>query len=790
MKSTSLTKKMMILVLIVNTFCAALFLVVAQFIVMKGFVNTERADATDRMHLILRTLHVDLSQLAQAESGYSVWNDTYAFVTNAHGQQWNASYLADNYPSSTFTENRFNVILLVNQKNQVVYQGGFDLHSDRFVPVPKDLIAYIRRRVPELLHFKNGYQSKQGILTIGTHPLLISAAPIVKSNDSGPLAGTMIVGRDFNSTFLSELSYDTELKIQMDTKPNPSAPTDAHFISSRSLSYKQWLVDVGPSRSIANALLYGVNGKPSVLLQVDNNPQIYLTAHQTVIRFAWFALIVSLVLSGLGLWVLDRNVFRRLRAFRHELQTRHAEGNLFLPITVSRNDEIGLIAKEFNNVMESLEASQRTIIHQAMYDHLTGLCNRRCFMDHVTTLLSENNGRSSRRFAVLFIDLDRFKYINDSLGHDIGDEVLKVISQRISTSVGTGDIVSRFGGDEFVVLRPMIRESRDATDVCDRILQAVQEKMNCKGYEFYLTASIGISIYPLSGHDLISLIKSADSAMYEAKRLGKNRWSIHMPSLQDQVYSRFQLENDLRRALNNEEELYLEYQPQVDVQNGTVVGAEALLRWKHATLGMISPMDFIPMAEEAGLIVELGQFVLQLACRQIKDWEIQAKRVVPIGINVSQIELAQPDFVERFMSVLSEHDIAPSLINVEVTETALMKDEEETRKRLVDLRSRGVQIMIDDFGKGYNSLGVLRQLPIDVMKIDQMFVSNIHANISDKSVFSALVSLGHANGLEVLAEGVEFAEQLSVVQQEDCNEYQGYLFSPPIPPERFAEQYL
>lgn len=425
----------------------------------------------------------------------------------------------------------------------------------------------------------------------------------------------------------------------------------------------------------------------------------------------------------------------------------------------------------------------------AHYDDLTGLSNRR----HLTRISSDilsNATESHQRFAVLFIDLDRFKNINDSLGHDVGDEVLKVISQRISESIRQQDIVARFGGDEFVALMPVIEQTSDATRVAECILERVQERIVCDGYEFYLTASIGIAVYPVSGDSVISIFKSADTAMYEAKRLGKNRWYVHLPSVQEQMYSRFQLENDLRKAIMETQDLYLEYQPQADVESGSIVGAEALIRWHHPSIGVIPPMEFIPIAEEAGLIVELGQFVLKSVCTQIKEWEAICMHPVPIGINVSQTELAQPDFVDRFKLTLEDFAVLPSRICVEITETALMKDEEQVREKLKQLRDYGVRVMLDDFGKGYNSLGILRQLPVDVMKIDSVFVRDIHKSVTERSILSALVTLAHANELGVVAEGVELAEQLSALRQENCDEYQGFFFSPPMPAEKFGQKHL
>ncbi len=479
---------------------------------------------------------------------------------------------------------------------------------------------------------------------------------------------------------------------------------------------------------------------------------------------------VGKVLFG-GVWVSDT-------------QIEHAVHLIWLLVITTP-----LIFALFIRQLRKETAYSKQIWNLAHYDELTGICNRRHLMKVLNAVITKAQN-SQHRFAVLFIDLDRFKNINDSLGHEIGDEILKIVSQRILKSLRSDDVVARFGGDEFVVVMPTIVETSDAIQVAERILKHVQEKVVCDGYEFFLTATIGIAVYPTSGDSVTLMLKNADVAMYEAKRLGKNRWYLHLPSIQDQMYSRFQLENDLRKAIMSKQDLYLEYQPQVNVQSGLVVGTEALLRWKHPAFGIIPPMEFIPIAEETGLIVDLGKFVLQMVCDQITDWCMQGKNIVPVGVNVSQIELSEPNFKDHLISTLEAYGIPPSFICVEITETTLMKNAEHARDILKTLKNYGIRIMIDDFGQGYNSLGVLRQLPVDVMKIDCVFVRDIHTNIADMSIFSALVAVAHANDLSVIAEGVEHDEQLTILQHEQCDEYQGYLFSPPVLAEELVSRFL
>lgn len=442
-----------------------------------------------------------------------------------------------------------------------------------------------------------------------------------------------------------------------------------------------------------------------------------------------------------------------------------------------------------NRMIKQEKEHSKAIWNLAHYDELTGVRNRRHLMLILQGVLDSSRNVDGR-FAVLFIDLDRFKNINDSLGHDMGDEVLKRLSQMITESLPEDSVLARFGGDEFVVVMPKIGDTNDAMEVADRILHRVQEPVVVEGFEFLLTTSIGIAVFPTSGDSVTSILKSADAAMYEAKRLGKNRFYVHLPSIQNHLYSRYTLERDLRRAIHNKQELYMVFQPQVDVQSGWVAGTEALVRWNHPSLGDIPPTEFIPIVEEMGLMIDLGRFVLQMVCEQVRNWMLSGKRVLPVGINISQIELSEPDFAEHFFETLVQYDIPSSYICVEITETALMKDAVRARTILNKLREYGIRVLVDDFGQGYNSLALLRQIPVDVMKIDRTFVRDIHASAVELSVFSTLVSLAHSNEIEVIAEGVERDEQLSLVRSEGCDEYQGYLFSPPVLASVFAQKYL
>ena len=453
-----------------------------------------------------------------------------------------------------------------------------------------------------------------------------------------------------------------------------------------------------------------------------------------------------------------------------------------------RGDEVIGVYVMAKDITERWEAEEE-IWKLAHHDHLTGLPNRRFFSDQLARALRQAQ-EEERNLAVLFIDLDRFKNINDALGHDVGDEVLKIVSRRMSQCVRDQDILARFGGDEFAVLLPRIGHVKEAKEVAERILETIQEGINFDGYEFYLTSSIGIAVYPVSGESPMALLRNADTAMFSAKRHGKNQSQVHLPSMHEHAYKRFRLENDLRQALQGNEQLFLEYQPQVDVMDGTVVGAEALIRWHHPVIGLIPPDEFIPMAEGSGLIEPLGEYVLRRVCRQIQEWMRLGKESLPVAVNVSPVEMGQDRFVDRFRSILAELNIPPRLISIEITESTLMKNGQRTLKKLKELKALGIKIFVDDFGRGYSSLGFLKQFPVDVLKVDKIFVQEMDSNYEDASIVSAVITLAHSRQLKVIAEGVEREQQLAALRQSECDEYQGYFFSHSISPDLFAKRYL
>ena len=421
----------------------------------------------------------------------------------------------------------------------------------------------------------------------------------------------------------------------------------------------------------------------------------------------------------------------------------------------------------------------------AQLDALTGLPNRVHLNDRIAQAITGAH-RHSGRFAVLFLDLDHFKHINDSLGHPIGDKLLQSVAKRIVNCVRDSDTVSRQGGDEFVVLLSEITDAKNAALCAQKLLTMLRAPNFIGHHGLEISASIGISIYPDDGTDPETLIKTADTAMYQAKENGRNNYKFFEQEMNIRAVERQSIEEDLRGALERQE-FVLEYQPKVDLQTGAITGAEALIRWLHPQRGLVSPMMFVPVAEDSGMILPIGMWVRREACLQARAWQDAGLPPLPVAVNISVVEFRDQNFLESVRAILKETRLEPRCLELELTESVLMQHAEKTTVVLQQLKAMGVQLAVDDFGTGYSSLSYLRRFPIDALKIDRSFVREITTNPDDATIVSAVISMGRSLKQRVIAEGVETREQLAFLQNQHCGEGQGYYFSRPVPPQQFAK---
>lgn len=469
-----------------------------------------------------------------------------------------------------------------------------------------------------------------------------------------------------------------------------------------------------------------------------------------------------------------------------QLELQGPQGKLWYELSVSRKHVDPGLGPRFIVLARDIterKASEQRILNLAHYDSLTGLPNRALLADRMRVAI-QRAARQSARLAVLFVDLDRFKPINDSLGHDIGDQLLKAVAERMLVSVRSVDTVSRVGGDEFVVLLGEIETTEDAARVAEKLISALSQAYEIEGHELLVTASVGICIYPDNGTQPNVLLRNADASMYSAKEAGRNRYQFYSDDMTARAIERLSLEHDLRGAAQRGE-IFMVYQPQIELATRRIVGAEVLMRWRHPAHGLISPARFIPIAEDSGQILLIGEWILVEACRQARRWRDRDILDACVSVNVSAVQFRQSDFVRVVERALNESGISPNRLELELTESVVMQGVESTVQKLREVEALGVKVAIDDFGTGHSSLSYLRQFTVDRLKIDQSFVRDLPGNADAEAIAAAIVAMGLSLGLRIIAEGIETEAQAEFLQSILCKEGQGYLYARPMVADEF-----
>lgn len=632
------------------------------------------------------------------------------------------------------------------------------------------------------------YVARMGVM-FDRDIVIVDRHGLVVADTNGAAVGSIYINADIDMTML-----DGTPRVLVG--PDPSAPT---------LMSKQVVVPLQSDPSQP--------GSPTVGAIVLEYTGLYDTLMQEAVRgnsiTAFVALI--LILSGFAIAV------RTTRAIVWPLEqlqvavTAIASENYKVRVHVKTNDELGRLGAAFNKMAQDLGCSRAELInhvadlaranmmledgmkrqkkdaehirHLAYYDNLTELPNREMFGVALTRSLNHGK-RYNGRFAVLFLDLDRFKQINDTLGHDAGDLLLKEVSARLRHTLRISDTVARLGGDEFVVLVPELKDDAQADAVARKILGAISRPFLFPGQELRVTCSVGISRFPEDGTDEQMLMKHADIAMYQAKDAGKNGLAFYSAERNVNSFERLALESSLRRALEREE-LLLHYQPKKNFHTGQTAGMEVLLRWHHPELGMVSPTQFISVAEDTGMIVPIGKWVMRTACKQTMIWQASGLGGLVVAINVSPRQFGDDSFLSDVLAILAETGMNPKLLELEITESMIMQNAERGRALLNTLKGMGIRIAIDDFGTGYSSLATLKQFPIDTLKIDRSFIRDLETDAEDRGLTEAIISMAKTLHLHVVAEGVETVCQSDFLRTRGCDELQGFLFSKPLPPVEF-----
>ncbi|WP_321392605.1 EAL domain-containing protein [uncultured Desulfuromusa sp.] len=510
-----------------------------------------------------------------------------------------------------------------------------------------------------------------------------------------------------------------------------------------------------------------------------------------LIRYIYIGMAVFAVYSLLAFLMasrLQKLIFVPIKSLLQHIERVSRDKNYTLRVQKTSHDELGGLFDGFNEMLAEIEFrdqelrdSEANLEYLVNHDSLTKVANRLLFNDRLEHALARAK-RVKSRLAILFIDLDRFKIINDSLGHDTGDQVLCVLAERLGHLVRDADTLARNGGNQFVIILDQVKRSSDVGRYAQKLSREISKPFEVSGQNLHVTASIGVSLYPENGDDVDSLMKAADTAMCQGKEKGGNSYQFYSAEMNIDSCKSLLLENQLREALQ-EKQLLLFYQPQYELRTGQLIGFEALIRWQHPDLGLVSPLDFIPMAEDSGLIVPIGEWVLYTACKQMKSIQDRWKLPLGMAINLSPRQFLHSSLVQTVAEVLYRTKLKPRFLELEITESMVMGNIEQSIGKMNEFKKMGVQLAIDDFGTGYSSLEYLKKFPISKLKIDQSFVRELGHDANDTAIVNSVIALGKSMNLEVIAEGIETVEQLDLLRQEGCDQGQGYLFSQPLPVE-------
>lgn len=729
---------------------AALVLVVGVFyasraVLVRSFADIEVDAVRRNIERVRRALEAELRQLEVSTFDYAEWDDTYNHVSGRLPEFASASFTR-----ATLNTRRLDLVWMIDGKGRTVTALGIDDNEPGGVgPLPANVLSTLQQNLPLLRAQRRRSESSLKLLRIEDRALAFAATPILRSDGSGPSAGLLVFGRYFGKSEATHLTEMTQVPVEISFLDGLGSNSPATLPES----VREWVATTRGSGDLfvyprdsahldGHTVLADVLGSPLMLLSATVSRDALELGKRTVMGVigalvAGFAAVVITLLT-----ILNRTWRLRENAARQRLE------------------------------------QERKLSRLARRDVLTGLPNR-LHLQRLLPRLIARAGRDESKLALLYIDLDHFKNINDSLGHGIGDRLLESIAQRLRGSVAADDLVVRMGGDEFVVVTAGLPNVGVVDSIATRIRSELTQAVQIDGVPLSVAPSIGISVFPDDGTTPETLLKHADIALYQAKDRGRGKHLFFTTEMNARLSERLGIERALRKALDLGE-LSLEYQPSYDLRTAKPISFEALLRWRSAEHGMIPPSRFIPIAEQSGLIVEIGEWVLRRVCRQLAEWQEMHVPLLPVSVNISPRQFEMAGLADKVAALTREFGIGAHLLYFEITETAVMQNSEAQLGALQALRNLGSRILIDDFGTGYSSLSYLKHLPIDTLKIDRAFVRDMAVDQNDYAIVSAIVGIAKSLALHLVAEGIETVEQLECLRKLGCEAGQGFFFSPSI----------
>lgn len=788
---------------------------------IRSFLQLEQDRANGDLGRVDQALDQLDYSLYTFTSDWAHWNDAYDYV-----QGKNPAFIPNNLNMTAYVNSTINLLSYWDKEGHLLVGASIDTDNSKLVGYPDGLEKYIYPG-SSLLVRKDVNKDVRGYMLIPEGIMMVAADAVTDGDKVQPPMGAMVNARLISPKIIQKIIDTAKVNLNLFTAYNlgndPLINKAFQTISENKTGHYSQPISEDTLQGFT--VIRDINNKPIGLFRMTEPRYIYMTGLKAIEYYLASFVVLAIIFSLMMVWLLRRLVIKRIEHLDRDVREITANNELTRRVDVSGSDEISSLSSQFNAMMDVLQASheklehrveERTqelkqsnvqleqeiaerktvekelIIHKehlvrlAHYDNLTSLPNRVFFNEMLNKAINHAN-RHKKMLAILFIDLDRFKTINDALGHHIGDLVLKELASRFATVLRAGDIMARLGGDEFIILLNDIEQAKFASPVAEKILQVCAQPVKINAHEFFITASIGICVFPTDGSSLEDLQKNADMAMYKAKRSGGGVFQYFTKEMNVEAHEHIQLEAALRKALTNNE-FVLHYQPKLTLEDGMISGVEALIRWEHPELGMISPAKFIPLAEETGLIMQIGEWALREACRTNKSWQDQGYLPISVAVNISPKQFRHQDISQLVSTVLAETGLDPKYLELEITETAVMDNVDKAASKLNDIQRMGVNVSVDDFGTGYTSISYLKQFPISVLKIDQSFIRGIPTNQNDLSITSAVIALAHSLGIKVVAEGVETAEQLQFLADNNCDVVQGYYLSRPLPEQKIILQ--
>jgi diguanylate cyclase (GGDEF)-like protein len=795
-----------------------LFLVItylgSEYFLLRSFLRLEADRANRDLARIDQSIDQINNSLFTFTSDWAHWTDMYDYI-----QGKKPEFIPNNINMTAFVNSTINFLSYWDKQSKLLIGISVDIDHSTLISFPKGLEKYIYAGSP-LLSLTDRKKDIRGYMLLEDGIMMVASVAATDGDIALPPLGVMITGRWISPKIIEKIQENTKLQVELVLPTQITNDPVLNKILATVTVDKEghYNEPINEDTLQGYTLLRDIFNKPIGMFKMTAPRSLYLTGREAVHYYLASFLILGIIFSFIIVALLRRLIISRLEKLDQNVEEIAAKNLLSKRVDASGNDELSTLSSQINDMLDIIQASQnkleqrveeRTqelkqtniqleqeiterksvekelIIHKehlvrlAHYDALTSLPNR-VFFNEMLNKSINHASRHNKTLAILFIDLDRFKTINDALGHTIGDLVLKEIANRFASTLRAGDVIARLGGDEFIILLNDVVHPKYVSSVAEKILLMCKDPVVVKSHEFFLTTSIGICIYPTDGTSLEDLQKNADMAMYKAKRAGGGNYQYFTQEMNVQAHEHIQLEAALRKAFTNHE-FILHYQPKYRLTDGMIVGVEALMRWDSPELGMISPAKFIPLSEETGLIMQLGEWALREACRANKSWQDQGYQPISVAVNLSPKQFRHLDISKLVETVLNETQLSPQSLELEITESAVMDNVAKASSKLNNIKQMGVGISVDDFGTGYTSISYLKQFPINVLKIDQSFIKGIPENQNDLAITSAIIALAHSLDIKVVAEGVETAEQLQFLADQDCDIVQGYYLSRPLP---------